>query len=55
MDAEVKEFVPNRGFNVFRNLIQIEFGYKNYTKDWVEVLEMLKFFPKLQVLTVDKV
>ncbi|ESW12626.1 hypothetical protein PHAVU_008G128500 [Phaseolus vulgaris] len=54
MDAEVKEFVPNRGFNVFRNLIQIEFGYKNYTKDWVEVLEMLKFFPKLQVLTVDK-
>ncbi|KAK7293113.1 hypothetical protein RJT34_15974 [Clitoria ternatea] len=38
----------------FNNLTHIEFGYWEYTKDWAEVLKVMKHCPKLQILTIDK-
>jgi len=55
MDDTVKDIYPKRGVTVFRNLIHLEFGYANSIQDWVEVSQMLKCSPSLQIFVIDKV
>ncbi|TKY66139.1 F-box/FBD/LRR-repeat protein [Spatholobus suberectus] len=61
VDGEMEEVNgqdPNRATRdripVFHNLIHIEFGYWNYAMNWLKVLEVLKFCPKLQILAIDE-
>lgn len=51
MDGEnIKDEIPE-----FHNLTRIGFGYLDYTKYWIYVLEVLKHCPKLQNLSTRKV
>ncbi|CAJ1795410.1 unnamed protein product [Sphenostylis stenocarpa] len=54
MDDKGTRIDPKTGVSVFHNMIHVEFGYMKNNEDWVEVLEMLNFCPKLQVLVIDK-
>ncbi|KAL5194137.1 Sucrose synthase 5 [Glycine soja] len=37
----------------FQNLTHLELGYSDYTRDWIERLEVIKRFPNLQILDID--
>ncbi|KAG5076995.1 hypothetical protein JHK82_055690 [Glycine max] len=37
----------------FQNLTHLELGYSDYTRDWVEGLEVIKCCPNLQILDID--
>ncbi|KAG4907037.1 hypothetical protein JHK84_055562 [Glycine max] len=37
----------------FQNLTHLELGYSDYTRDWVEGLEVIKRCPNLQILDID--
>ena len=39
----------------FQNLTHLELGYSDYTRDWIERLEVIKRFPNLQILDIDMV
>ena len=39
----------------FQNLTHLELGYSDYTRDWIEGLEVIKRCPNLQILDIDMV
>ncbi|WVZ06394.1 hypothetical protein V8G54_019740 [Vigna mungo] len=54
MEQKLKHMDPNRRVTVFRNLIHLELGYINSIQDWVEVFQILKCSPNLQIFVIDK-
>lgn len=47
--SDIEEQIPE-----FYNLTHIEMGSLEYTRDWLDVLELLKHCPKLQNFTIDE-